>query len=130
MKIALKKHLMSNLVLKTTSCILGYSLWSILAAGHMATRMVEVPLAFYGNAALRVSQAPEKVTIALQSKRNILHALDTHSLAAHINADQFIAGPNKVTFDNKSLFLPDSIKLVHYSPINIVVHVQENQSCV
>ena len=117
---------MSNIVLKTVSLILGYGLWSILTTGHISTRWVDVPLLFYGTT--HKLEAPEIVSVALQAKRTDLHAIDAKTLAAHINTTKFHAGPNHVILDNKTLFLPDSIKLVHYIPINLVVHLQENQS--
>ncbi|MDR3550695.1 MAG: hypothetical protein P4L31_04735 [Candidatus Babeliales bacterium] len=127
MKISLKNHLMSNIVLKTISLLLGYAVWSILTTSHIATRWVDIPLAFYGDTTNNI-EAPEMITVALQAKRTDLRAIDTKTLAAHINATQLHVGPNLISLDNKTLFLPDSIKLVHYSPINLVINLHENQS--
>ena len=131
MNLSLKKHLMSNIVLKTASFVLGYALWSIVATSHVTTRTVEIPLTFYGNTANNIAKnAPEKITVALQAKRTDLRAIDIENLAAHIDTTQLHTGPNHIVINNKTLFLPDSIKLVHYNPINLVVHLQENQSLV
>ena len=128
MKSALKSHLTSNLVLKTISCILGYAFWCMLSTCHVSKRSVEIPLVFYGCNAQQQIQAPEKIKVELSGKRTDLQSLDVDALAVHIDAVSLHEGYNAINVENKSLLLPDAIKLVHYSPINIVVHLQENQS--
>lgn len=123
MKLNLKTTLLANTPLKIISCILGYSFWCILNCSHSNTVWMDVPLCFYGADAQKKINAPEKISVALTAKRTDLHAIDRSSLAVHVDAAALHTGPNGITLDNKSLFLPDSIKLVHYTPANIVVHV-------
>jgi len=121
-KSILKTSLANNATLKVVSLILGYSFWSMLSYSHTSTWHTDVPLCFYGNKALAVT-GPEKVSISLSGKRVDLHAIDAKALAIHIDAATLHAGPNAIVVDNKSLFLPDAVKLIHYCPNNIVVEL-------
>ena len=127
MNLLINKHLTSTIVLKTISLVFGYALWSIFSHSHLATRRFEIPLAFYGNN-IQAVKAPEKIMVTLEAKRIDLQAIDTKCLAAHIDTSLLQPGSNLINVDNKTLFLPEAIKLVHYSPVNIIVHLQENQS--
>lgn len=123
----LKNLITSNAPLKIVSCILGYTFWFIF--GHAQTIKTEltVPLCFYGASQNVSIQAPETVRIELSGKRTIMQSIELENIAVHINAQELAAGSNPIAITQESLFLPDSIKLIHYSPAQIVVTVQHNQ---
>jgi len=127
MKLNLRTNLLANTPLKIMSCILGYSFWCILSCSHSSTVWIDAPLCFFGDNSQKKISAPEKISVALSAKRTDLHAIDRNALAIHVDTSTLHEGPNNITLDNKSLFLPDSIKLVHYSPANIVIDVKENK---
>jgi hypothetical protein len=68
-------------------------------------------------------KAPETVTLKIMGKRSALCALDVDQLAIHINAARLNNGTNPVAITEQSLFLPESIKLVHYSPSNMTIEL-------
>ena len=127
MKIALKNSLTHTIVLKVISLLLGYGLWTIIANGHTATRSFTVPLCFYGEHAALVT-APSELTVTLQAKRTDLRNIQTSTLGIHIDTHQLHPGKNHIALDNKSLFLPNAIKLVNYRPANIIVELPEHKA--
>jgi hypothetical protein len=54
-----------------------------------------------------------------------LTMLDTTQLTAHINAEQFNHGKNPIMISQQTLFLPESIKLIHYTPCSIIATVTD-----
>lgn len=115
-------------MLKVISCILGYTFWSVLSASHTNTIQLNVPVCFYGQNAMHDIKAPDTVTITLSGKRSDLSALDPKAVAMHVDATQLHQGTNQMIVDNKTLFLPDTLKLVNYCPSNIVIDVQEKKT--
>jgi hypothetical protein len=127
MKIVLKKSLTSSIILKTISLLLGYTIWGIIAQGHTTTHSFTVPLCFYGEQATHVI-APAELTVTLQAKRSDLRSLHAPTLGVHISTEHLRPGKNHIVLDNKSLFLPDAIKLVNYTPANIIVELPEHKA--
>lgn len=122
----LKKSLLSNGTLKVVSLILGYAFWSFLSQSHNSTIWVDAPVSFYGQAHDTYISAPETISLALCGKRSDLRCLDINSLALHIDASKLKKGPQQLLVDSSTLFLPSSIKLVHYSPANSSITVTGN----
>ena len=126
---ALKNSLRTNVTLKTLSFVLGYSCWSILSQAFTQSLSFDVPLCFYGEPDTNTQvHAPETIAIKLAGKRTDLHNLDIKNLAIHINLQELSAGKNLIILENKKLFLPDCIKLVHYNPLNLIVDIEANTS--
>jgi hypothetical protein len=119
----IKKHLWSNAPLKVISLILGYTFWYIFGNSHTSTAWVTVPLCFYNVATTQTVHAPETISLKIAGKRSDLRALDPEQLAIHINAEQLHSGRNLITLTDEALFLPNSIKLVHYTPSNPTVEI-------
>lgn len=124
MRQQLKKLLSNNLLVKVISFIFGYCIWSMLSASHVTTVELDVPLCFFNRPALAL-QAPETVTVQLSGKRTALRALNTKTLAIHIDASRMHIGANPIVLETETLFLPNTIKLLHYSPTNLVIHAAE-----
>lgn len=125
MRNQLKKLLSNNLLVKVISFIFGYCIWSMLSASHVTAVELNVPLCFFNRPASFELQAPETITIQLSGKRNALRALNTKTLAIHIDASRMHEGANPIVLESETLFLPNTIKLIHYSPANLVIHADE-----
>lgn len=123
----LKKLVTSNVPLKVVSCILGYTFWFILGHTQTIQTNLTVPLCFYGIPEHRKIDAPETITIELGGQRTILQSIDADQIAVHIDAQHFVEGSQPVEISQNSLFLPDSIKLIHYSPAQIIVTMLNDQ---
>ena len=121
----LKKILYSNAPLKAIALILGYSFWYILGHGHTVTVWLDVPLSFYAIPSHLTLHAPDTIAINLTGKRTDLYNLDQNQLAIHIDSHELLSGYNNLAITAETLFLPDTIKLVHYKPSNILIEVQE-----
>jgi len=121
----LKKILYSNAPLKAIALMLGYSFWYILSHGHTATVWLDVPLSFYATPSHLSLHAPDTIAVNLAGKRTDLYNLDKNQLAVHIDAHKLSPGHNNLSITAETLFLPETIKLVHYKPSNILIKVQE-----
>lgn len=128
MAISIKNSLLNNATIKVFSLILGYALWSILSDHHTKTISVTAPLCFYGQNENITIKAPESITVDLKGKKRELAVLDVSNLALHIDACGLKKGLNPIAVHNATLFLPDSICVVHYFPTKIFVDVQEKFS--
>lgn len=115
----------NNRTLKIISGIFGYALWSLLSNGQVYNEKFHVPLCFFNIDKNQLLQAPETIEITIAGKRSVLRSLNTKQLAVHLNAQTFHVGANPIRLNDESLFLPSSLKLVHYTPANLVVQVHE-----
>ena len=90
---------------------------------------IDVPVCFYNTEELLRIQAPESIRVTLAGLRSDLVALDISSLAAHLDATKLNQKSSKLIIESHHLFLPGPIKLVHYSPAPVPIHVtlQGNQ---
>lgn len=125
--IKIKKIFTHNAPLKIVSLLLGYSFWFIFGHAQIITSNITVPLCFYGVDESFTIQAPETVHIELSGKRSIMQAMDMQSIAVHIDARELVDGIQPIEISSERLFLPESIKLVHYSPAQIVVNVKHEE---
>lgn len=117
---------MSNAPLKAISCILGYSSWYLLGNLCVHTTQVTVPLTFYNTQKKWTIEAPETISISLAGRRSPIRSLETKKLAIHVDGSTLQSGTQPITIATHQLFLPDSIKLVHYIPATITVTVTHN----
>ena len=125
MFINLKKSLFSNAPIKAISLILGYTIWSMLSQSHTSSVWLDVPLCFYNEQNKTAKSSSESIRVHLAGSRLDLSNLDLTTLAAHINLNNYKRGRSQLTIDTKHLFLPDSVKLVHCKPSNILITVDK-----
>ena len=131
MKTVLKTLLINNAPIKLTSIIFGYTFWCIFSASHTASQRLNIPLCFYNLSDSDIIEAPEKLSITISGKRTDLWNLDSKKLAAHIDMQGKKLGHHPITITAADLFLPETIKLVHYSPSNATINLtnkKENQN--
>ena len=121
-----KITLWSSAPLKIISLILGYTFWYIFGQSHTITAWISVPLSFYNVPQHTSLTAPEYISLKITGKRSDITALDLSALAIHIDAQKLHEGANLIALSSQSLFLPHTIKLVHYSPSNPMVEIHKN----
>lgn len=118
-----KKNVWRNVPLKVISLMLGYTFWYIFGNSHTSTVWITVPLCFYNVPTAQTIRAPETISIKVAGKRSDLRSLDPEQLAIHINAEKLQHGRNILALTDDALFLPNFIKLVHYTPSNPMVEI-------
>jgi len=128
MKLHIKNLLISNAPLKVISLILGYTTWYLLGNILTETRWYTIPLSFDNLDTELLITAPKTIQVLLSGKRNFIKDIDTETLAAHINSAALKPGKQKITISHKQLFVPDSIKLIHYIPTKISVNITQNNA--
>jgi len=122
MLLILKTILIKNTPLKVCSLILGYTAWSIFSGMQTITQEMTVPLCCYQVPKTIDFNAPETISIILSGKKNQLASINTQELAIHIDAHDLSLGNNPIAITAEKLFLPESIKLVHYSPAPVIIN--------
>jgi hypothetical protein len=118
-----KKQIWRNTSLKVISLLLGYTFWYIFGNSHSTTVWITVPLCFYNIPIATTIKGPDTISVKLCGKRSELCALESDQLAVHIDAQQFVQGKNRISLSEQSIFLPASIKLVHYNPSHPTIEV-------
>lgn len=118
-----KKNVWRNAPLKLISLLLGYTFWYIFGNSHTSTAWITIPLCFYNVPEAQTIRAPETISVKVAGKRSDLRSLDPEQLAIHINAEKLKLGRNLISITDEALFLPESIKLVHYNPSNPTVEI-------
>lgn len=121
MLLTIKTILTKNTPLKLFSFILGYTLWSICSGSQTITQEMTVPLCCYQIPESIDFDAPETVNITLSGKKNQLASINHQELAIHIDASDLRIGNNPIAVTAETLFLPDSIKLVHCSSAPVII---------
>ncbi len=114
-----------NLPLKLLSLLCGYALWSVIAQSHVVTVKREAPVCVYNVTTQQEISAPDTVQVTLQGARHMLYTLDADQLAVHVDANRLHTGDNQLYVDKTSLFLPEGINVVHYTPSNAVIQVEK-----
>jgi hypothetical protein len=123
MQITLKELVLTNWPIKILSVILGYTFWIALGSHVYTEQWVTIPISFY-NISQGVSiTAPDTVLVALYGTRINLNTLDTENLAAHIDAQKLQPGTQLLSLHSEQLLLPQSIRMVHYKPSNLLITV-------
>lgn len=119
MLISKKQQLLNTLSLSTLSLILGYALWQAMIQPYKLEAEFSVPLSFYNTKSLMV-EAPENITIRLQGSRKDLYKTAAN-LALHYDATYLEPGTHTLKITSENLFLPESVLLLHYLPIEITI---------
>ncbi|MCC7414748.1 MAG: hypothetical protein IT346_01515 [Epsilonproteobacteria bacterium] len=117
-----KPIIQSNLCLKVTACIIGYSIWAALSNTSTIQQTHQLPIAFYNVPDAWQITAPDVVEVTLAAKRNLLRRLSREKLAVHIDAATLKAGDNHISIIDSSLFLPAHAEIVDYAR-PCIVHV-------
>lgn len=128
MKTILKKLLLDNLPLKLISLMLGYAFWCMLSQSHTAQLRLTVPLTFYNIPETLSLNAPEEVPVTLVGKRVDLWHIDRKTVAIHVDLAGKQAGNHPLQLTAAHLFLPDTIKLVDYTPCNLSVRLSSKDA--
>ena len=121
----IKSLLRTNLMLKFLSLLFGFSFWLIWGAGQATTMSVELPICFYNNSEQYQISAPEKLQVTLVGKRNDLLHINPTQLAIHIDAQSLAVGEQLIVPTAEQLFLPPTIKLLHWQANNPIITVRE-----
>lgn len=119
MNISRRIPISKNLLLKISSLILGYLLWSTLSSSTMCNYAISIPVYCYNQADNMRIDAPESIHITLKAARTFMRLIDPTSLAVHIDAHSLHEGKNYITLSNKELLLPQEISVSHYTPLLI-----------
>ena len=123
MPISLKRTFTANITLKAISLILGYSFWFILSRSYTTTFTHTVPVALYGASADYTIDAPEQIHVTLSGKRSDLAELKRSELAVHVDGKNLQVGANPLIVSCATLFLPEHIKVLNYSPVPSIITV-------
>jgi hypothetical protein len=119
---------MRTITLKLLALIFGSSLWYMLSQSRTDTIALDIPLCFYGTEKITHLDAPDKIHVTLCGIRADLVALNIEQLIAHVDACKLNPKSSYVTIESHNIFLPATIKLVHYSPAPIPVHVERQEN--
>jgi len=122
----LKNLLLSNTPLKIICIFLGYSFWYIASFNQLINYSIRIPLCFTSSLNNHIIKAPEFIDITLEGKRSSLYALDKKALNAHVDIEKFSIGTHNILLNDKNLFLPKEIRLVHYKPLNLTFTIISN----
>lgn len=130
MNMSMQKTVLNNLTLKIIALIIAYGFWSLLNQSRVVQIEKQVPLCFYNGTTTDSISAPETISVTLSGKASDIRMLDLNNLACHINIADLHAGDNPLVVTSHTLFLPESINLLHYYPSNgcIVAHHNNLQS--
>ncbi len=120
----LHKSLRSNVTLKTLSLIFGFVVWCMLSEYQTITLEQTIPVCFYNADNLTIT-ANEEIQVTLSGKRSTIYWFDKEQLALHIDAHTLHMGHNIISITPKAIFLPETIKLIDYSPSALAVTVEQ-----
>ena len=130
MNMSMRKTVLNNLTLKIIASIIAYGIWFLLNQSRTISIDVQAPLCFYNGAPTDTVSAPEIISLTLSGKSHDLRTIDLANLACHIDIANLHTGENPLIVSHETLFLPESINLLHYYPSNgcIVVYHANQQS--
>ena len=128
MRLHLKTIILDNAPLKIISLILGFTLWYIFSQGQTISVWLDVPISFYDIPEHMIIHCPETIAINITGKRVDLLHLSRQHMATHINAQNLPQGISNITITPNLLFLPNSVKLLHYNPSNITVKLTKKNN--
>lgn len=119
MLLSKKQHLLNTFSLSILSLCLGYVLWQTMSQPYKLDATFLVPLSFYNTEGHSI-EAPETITIRLYGTRKDLYKT-TANLALHYDVALLASGTHTLKVSSENLFLPDSVLLLHYVPIEITI---------
>jgi YbbR domain-containing protein len=127
MSLSIKTTYLNALALKCLALIFGYALWHSVSSYQKIQITQNIPVCFYNTHPHQTVQAPETIKVTLHGKRKDLlqTAFDG---ALHCDAQHFQPGTTTLPLTKEQIFLPESVRLVHYTPQEITVVVQETHT--
>jgi len=116
------QHLiLSNALLKLLSLVIAYACWAHFSTHREYEQEFQAPICFFGADQEYVSKAPTAIAVTLKGTRQALASVDTENIAVHIDSTTLPEGTHEKVIQSADLLLPASLKLVHYSPNNILI---------
>lgn len=119
------RKMSSNVPLKIVSCILGYSLWSMLSQTYLDDLDIAVPVCLYNVPESFTIDAPETINLRLRASRAMLRTITHDQVALHIDGTTLHAGTNPLLVCQSSLFLPENVNVVHYTARPLMITLTE-----
>ncbi len=110
-----------KILLKFFSLAFGLLFWATWGGNQPTTITYPVPVCAYGNQADKLADFPDTLSITLAGSRNELYQIDFSKLAWHIDTEGLAQGPNHIEPTTQALFLPSTIKVLHWSPAPLVI---------
>lgn len=125
MSLSIKKTYLNALTLKFFALIFGYGLWHSVSTHQKIQIARAIPLCFYNTNPNQTISAPETITVTCYGTRKDLFntAMDS---AIHCNAQNLQEGTQAIALTKEQIFLPESVRLVHYKPAEITVTIHKN----
>ena len=127
MSLSVKKTYLNRLALKFLALIFGYGLWHCVSTHQKIQTTQEIPVCFYNTLADQVITAPETMNITLYGARKDLFKI-TFDSAVHYDAQTLHEGTQTALITKEQIFLPESVRLVHYKPTEITIVVRRNKN--
>ncbi len=84
-------------------------------------------MCFYNTITDQVITAPETISLTLYGTRKDLFKI-TFDSALHYDAQTLHEGTQTLPITKEQIFLPESVRLVHYKPTEITIVVKETHT--
>ena len=120
----LQKIMNNRLILKINAFIIALGIWHVTHQSEMTLNHA-IPLCFYNQSPHYHIESPECVQITLRGKKKDLDPLHLSELAFHYDCNKLALGAQTLELSKMNLFLPETIKLLHYKPSQVVVMVKK-----
>ena len=127
MSLSIKTTYLNSLALKCLALIFGYGLWHCVSTHQKIQITQKVPVCFYNTVADQIIIAPESISIAIYGARKDLFKT-TFDSAIHYDAQTLHEGSQTTLITKEQIFLPESVRLVHYKPTAITIVVRETHT--
>lgn len=127
MSLSPKLSRLHTLVLKLAALLCGYALWHTTSKYQKITITKEIPLCFYNNSPDTLIEAPDTISVTFQGNRENIFGT-TFDSAVHIDAHSLQEGDQKQTITREQIFLPESVRLLHYVPTEFALSVRKKIS--
>lgn len=115
-----RQPLIKKLMLSIIASSTGYVIWNFYASSQITTLELDVPTYLYNQTA-GCYQGPEKLRIGLQGSRRNLATFDRKNLGVFLDCRNCTQGDNYISVGIENLFLPEGLKLLHYSPLPLCI---------
>lgn len=116
-----KKALQTNNSLKIFATITGLLFWTMLSQSQKITVTLPVTLKIHHSSPSVIVHGPRQVYATLQGKRTELKRALTSGIFAHLDDMALQKGTHAIELTEKHLVLPQSIKVVSYSPHTLLM---------
>jgi hypothetical protein len=121
MKIVVSTLINSKIIRSVVAAGAALWWWSLYEESRIIERSYRIPCCFYPAESSRIAQAPEMIRVLLRGTRRSLRTIDPESLALHIDVTSLLPGTHALPVDETTLFLPQTIKLINWSPAHSMI---------